>query len=205
MAYRYGQDRNQVMLFPQSIDQYVPDDHSVRAYDAFVDSLDFEQLGISLDAHKVGNSQYDPRSMLKLLLYGYSYGVRSSRKLEREVYNSLSFIWLIKNLKPDHKTIAEFRRKNKKALKRALKLCARLCLKLDLIDGNTLFVDSTKVRANAGKTHQHLKSWYKQQLNQVDQRISHILTECEHIDKDEAQLDSMVKMPKELTQNKRLK
>jgi len=205
MAYRYGQDRNQTMLFPQSIDQYVPDNHSVRAYDAFVDSLDFEQLGISLDAHKVGNSQYDPRCMLKLLLYGYSYGVRSSRKLEREVYNNLSFIWLIKNLKPDHKTIAEFRRKNKKALKGALKLCARLCLKLDLIDGNTLFVDSTKVRANAGKAHQHLKSWYKQQLNQVDQRINHILTECDRIDKDEAQLDSMVKLPKELTQNKRLK
>jgi hypothetical protein len=134
-----------------------------------------------------------------------SYGIRSSRKLEREVYNNLSFLWLIKNLKPDHKTIAEFRRKNKKALKRALKLCARLCLKLDLIDGNTLFVDSTKIRANAGKAHQHLKSWYKQQLNQVDQRINHILTECDRIDKDEAQLDSMVKMPKELTQNKRLK
>jgi len=57
MAYRYGQDRNQMLFFPQSIDQYVAEDHPVRAYDAFVDTLDFEQLGIELDARKVGNSQ----------------------------------------------------------------------------------------------------------------------------------------------------
>jgi transposase len=84
-------------------------------------------LGISLDERKVGNSQYDPRSMLKLLLYGYSYGVRSSRKLEREVHNNLSFIWLMRQLKPDHKTIAEFRRRNKGAIRKALGLCARVC------------------------------------------------------------------------------
>lgn len=205
MAYRYGQDRNQMMLFPQSIDQYVPDDHPVRAYDAFVDTLDFKQLGISINNRKVGNSQYDPRAMLKLLLYGYSYGIRSSRKLEREVHNNLSFIWLMKNLKPDHKTIAEFRRRNKAALKNSLKLCAQLCIKLDLISGNTLFVDSTKVRANAGKAHQHKKKWYQKQLVQVDQRINQILDECDCVDADEAQLNSMVKMPKELAKSKKLK
>lgn len=205
MAYRYGQDRKQMMLFPQSIDQYIDPDHPVRAYDAFVDSLDFKQLGIELDENKVGNSQYDPHSMLKLLLYGYSYGVRSSRKLEREACNNLSFIWLIKNLKPDHKTIAEFRRKNKAALQKSLKLCARLCLKLKLIEGNTLFVDSTKVRANAGKKNQHKKSWYKQQLNQVEHRISRILAECEKVDNSEAHLGSMVKMPEELAESQRLK
>ena len=205
MAYRYGQDRQQMMLFPQSIDQYVLDDHPVRAYDAFVDTLDFKQLGITINTRKVGNSQYDPRAMLKLLLYGYSYGIRSSRKLEREVYNNLSFIWLMKNLKPDHKTIAEFRRKNKAALKRSLKLCAQLCIKLELISGNTLFVDSTKVRANAGKSHQHKKKWYQEQLAKVDQRINQILDECECVDADEAQLNSMVKMPKELAKSKKLK
>jgi len=122
MAYRYGDDRKQVMLFPESIDQYISSDHPVRAYDVFVDALDFSELDIALDERKVGNSAYDPRLMLKLLLYGYSYGIKSSRKLEREVHNNLSFIWLMKNLKPDHKTIAEFRRHNKAALKKAFKL-----------------------------------------------------------------------------------
>ena len=205
MAYRYGDDRNQMILFPETIDQYVSDDHPVRAYDAFVDKLDFTQLGIQLDDRQVGNSSYDPRLMLKLLLYGYSYGVKSSRKLEREVHNNISFIWLMKNLKPDHKTIAEFRRTNKGALKNALKLCARLCIKLDLIQGNILFVDSTKIWADAGKSHQHQKKWYQKQLKKVDRTIEQILADCERIDQREAQQESLVKMPKELKDHQRLK
>ena len=205
MAYRYGDDRKQMMLFPESIDQYIAPDHPVRAYDAFVDALDFCELGISLDERKVGNSAYDPRLMLKLLLYGYSYGVKSSRKLEREVHNNLSFIWLMKNLKPDHKTIAEFRRHNKAALRKAFKLCARLCLKLGLIQGNVLFVDSTKIRANAGKAHQHNKKWYQKQLVKVDRRIAKLLGECDQIDQDEAHQGSLVAMPKALRAEQHLK
>jgi transposase len=205
MAYRYGDDRKQIVLFPQSVDQYVSEEHPVRAYDTFVDFLDFDELGIDLDPRKVGNSQYEPRLMLKLLLFGYSYGIKSSRKLERETYNNIAFIWLMKNLKPDHKTIAEFRRKNKKAVKKALKLCARLCLKLDLIDGNILFVDGTKIHANAGKKQQHKKNWYQKQLNEVDQRINQLLAECEQVDQTEADQGSWAKMPKELGQQQRLK
>ena len=205
MAYRYGQDRNQMLLFPQSIDQYVTEEHPVRAYDAFVDTLDFDQLGIELDAHKVGNSEYDPRLMLKLLLYSYSYGIKGSRKIERATHDNIAFIWLMKNLKPDHKTIAEFRRKNKKALRGALKLCARVCLKMDLIQGNVLFVDSTKLRAAAGKKHQHRKKWYQKQLQVVEQRINDLLAECERIDQHQADQGSWVKMPKELAQQKQLK
>src|SRR5208337_5443237 len=149
-------------------DQYVSQENPVRAYDAFVEALDFKDLGIDIDDRKVGNSEYDPRTMLKLLLYGYSYGVKSSRKLEREVHNNLSFIWLMRQLKPDHKTIAEFRRKNKEALKKALSLCARLCLNLGLIEGNVLFVDSTKLRASAGKANLHKKKWYQHKLKEVN-------------------------------------
>lgn len=205
MAYRYGDDRKQRILFPESIDQYVSQEHPVRAYDAFVDALDLTKLGIRIDKHKVGNSQYDPRLMLKLLLYGYSYGVKSSRKLERELHNNLSFIWLMKNLKPDHKTIAEFRRKNKAALKNALKLCARLCLKLDLIQGNILFVDSTKIWANAGKAHQHDKDWYQKKLEEVDQRINKLLIECEQVDQNEAHSGSLVKMAQEFKNQQHLR
>ena len=183
MAYRHGTDRRQMMVLPPTLDQYVSQDHPVRAYDAFVDALDFSEVGIELDDRKVGNSEYDPRCMLKLLLYGYSYGVNSSRKLEREVHNNLSFIWLMKQLKPDHKTIAEFRRRNKEGLRKALKLCARLCLNLGLIEGNILFVDSTKLRANAGKGNLHKKKWYEDQLKEIDQRIQQILNQCEQIDK----------------------
>jgi len=75
MAYRYG-NREQFGLFPQSIEDYVGKEDPVRAYDAFVESLDFTELGIDIDEHQIGNSEYDPRAMLKLLVYGYSYGIK---------------------------------------------------------------------------------------------------------------------------------
>ena len=205
MAYRYGESRGQMMMLPPTLDQYVSGENPVRAFDAFVDALNLKDLGIDLDDRKVGNSEYDPRAMLKLLLYGYSYGVKSSRKLEREVHNNLSFIWLMKQLKPDHKTIAEFRRKNKKSLKKALSLCAKLCLKLGLVEGNVLFVDGTKLRANAGKANLHGEKWYRDQLEQIDKRIQHLLDECEQVDKNESECGSFVVMPKELSEAKKLK
>lgn len=204
MAYRHG-NRKQMTLLPNCIEEYVQGDAPVRAYDAFVDALDFKELGIDLDSRRVGNSQYDPKAMLKLLVYGYSYGVKSSRKLEREVYNNLSFIWLMGGLKPDHKTIAEFRRKNKKALKKVLKQCVRLCIKLDLIAGNVLFVDGTKIRANAGRNKTHGKEWYEKNLSKITQRIDMLLSECEKVDRQEESQASFVSMNKELAQSKRLK
>ena len=204
MAYRYG-NRYQMTMFPQSIEKYVPEDAPVRAYDAFVEALDFSELGIDINPYKVGNSEYDPKAMLKLLVYGYSYGVKSSRKLERETHNNLSFIWLMGGRKPDHKTIAEFRRKNKKALQKVLRQCARLCIKLDLIAGNVLFVDGTKIRANAARAKTHEKAWYEKQLQEVDQRIEQLLNECEAIDQQEQELGNFVSMDKELTKAENLK
>jgi len=204
MAYRYG-DRQQRMLFPQSIDEYIPADAPVRAYDVIADSLDFDALGIEVDPHKVGSPPYDPRAMLKLLLYGYSYGVRSSRKLERETYYNLSFIWLMGGLKPDHKTIAEFRRMNKAALKKVFKQCARLCIDLGLIEGNTLFVDGSKVRANASINNSWTKQKCLNRLKKIDDRIDKILSECESVDHAERDNPSMVHMKKELSDNETLK
>ena len=204
MAYRYG-NRYQKALLPQSIEKYVPVDSPVRAYDAFVEALDFSELGIATNPYKVGNSEYDPKAMLKLLVYGYSYGIKSSRKLERETHNNLSFIWLMGGLKPDHKTIAEFRRTHKRALEKVLKQCARLCIKLDLIAGNVIFVDGSKVRANAGRAKTHEKSWYEKRLKEVDRRIEEILNECEAIDRQEEHLGSFVSMDKELATAEKLK
>ena len=114
-----------------------------------------------------------------------SYGTRSSRKLERETYHNISFIWLMGGLKPDHKTIAEFRRKNKKTLQKVLKQCTRMCIKLNLVAGNVLFVDGTKIRANASCSRTHEKAWYEEQLKDIDQRIETLLQECEAVDQQE--------------------
>jgi transposase len=148
MAHRRG-NRHQMIFLPNCIEDYVTKEDPVRAYDAFVDALDFRTIGIDTNAHLGGNPQYDPRTMLKLLIFGYSYGVTSSRKLERQTHHNLAFIWLMGGLKPDHKTIAEFRRKNKISIQKVLKQCARMCIKLDLIAGNVLFVDGTKAMQNS--------------------------------------------------------
>jgi transposase len=204
MAYRYG-DRYQMTLFPRSIEEYILNDHPVRVYDAFVEALDFNALGIEIDPCQVGNSEYDPKAMLKLLAYGYSYGIKSSRKLERETHYNFSFIWLMGGLKPDHKTIAEFRRKNKKPLKAVLKQCAQICIKLDLIAGNALFVDGTKIRANAARAKTHDQAYYEQHLSEIDGRIEQLVKECEQIDQIEEGQKSWVEMDHELTQKKQLK
>jgi len=204
MAYRYG-DRFQLGLFPRSIEEYVAPSDPVRAYDAFVEALDFNALGIEIDPNQVGNSEYDPKAMLKLFVYGYSYGTKTTRKLERETYHNLSFIWLMGGLKPDHKTIAEFRRKNKGALKKVLKQCARMCLKLDLIAGNVLFVDGTKIRANAARAQTHDQAYYEQHLSEIDRHIEQLVEECEKIDEMEEGQKSWVEMEHELTQQQQLK
>jgi len=204
MAYRYG-SRHQIELFPQTIEEYVSPDDPVRVYDAFVETINCSELGLVLDAHKVGCPEYNPKVMLKLLLYGYSYGFRSSRKLERALYHNVSFIWLMGGLKPDHKTIAEFRRKNKAVLKDVLKTCARLCIRLGLIAGNTLFVDSTRVRANASIKNAWTKEKCERALEKIDARIEAILSECDTIDEYEQDQDSLVKMKKELKDKKVLK
>ena len=204
MAYRYG-NRHQMELLPKSIEEYVKDDDPVRVYDAFVEALDFNKLKLHLDSHKVGSPEYYPKAMLKLLTYGYSYGFRSSRKLERAIYHNVSFMWLMGGLKPDHKTIAEFRRKNKASIKNVLKACARLCIKLNLIAGNTFFVDGSKVRANASIKNTWTKEKCERALGKIDTRIEAILSECDAVDEYEQNQDSLVKMEKELKNKKVLK
>jgi Transposase domain (DUF772)/Transposase DDE domain len=127
----------------------------------------------------------------------YHYGVCSSRKLERECHHNLSFLWLRGGLKPDHKTIAEFRRRNKSALQKVIQQCARSCIKLELIAGNVLFVDGTKMRANASIKHSWTKERAQKVLAQLDGRIRELLTECEAVDQQEQQDGSWVRLNEE--------
>ena len=150
MAYITG-DRNQIELLPAAVEDYISKDDPVRVYDAFIESLDFNKLEIAIDPYKSGAREYYPKTILKILVYGYSYGIRSSRKLERACYHNLSFIWLAGNVKPDYRTIARFRKENKESIKKVLKQCVELCIKLNLIEGNILFLDGSKFKKSGIK------------------------------------------------------
>jgi len=203
MAYIKG-NRTQLTLLPQAVDDFIAKDDPVRAYDAFVEALDFDALGLVIDESQPGANPYWPKAMLKLLIYGYTYGIRSSRKLERACHHNLTFIWLTEDMKPDYRTIARFRIANKDIVKNVLRQCARMCLKLGLIEGNTLFVDGTKIKANASLKN----TWSKERLQkyevEITETIERILAECEAVDNAEANAGSLIKLKEELADHKTL-
>jgi transposase len=204
MAYRKG-NRDQLSMLPAAIDDYVPSNDPVRVYDAVIEAMNVTDLGLVIDSNRVGNSAYEPKTMLKLLVYGYSYGWKSSRKLERATCHNLSFIWLMGGLKPDHKTIANFRKNNLQTIKRVLKQTARICLQLDLINGNCLFLDGSKIRGSASINQTKSRKKWENNLEAVDKRIEELLTECEQVDRQEEEQSSYVKISKELEDQQKLK
>ena len=120
--YIKGQNRNQLVLFPTKIDEVIGYDNEVRVIDAFVDMMDLEKKGFKRAVpNKKGTNSFDPRDMLKLFLYGYKNKIRSSRKLEKLCETNIEVMWLMKNLKPDFRTISDFRKENAKVLKEVFK------------------------------------------------------------------------------------
>lgn len=113
MHYISGIDRSQTLLLPENIEDYVGQNNPVRFIDAFVDGLDLAALGfVRATQKRTGRPSYDPADLLKLYVYGYLNRIRSSRNLEQETHRNLEVIWLMRKLRPDFKTIADFRRDN---------------------------------------------------------------------------------------------
>ena len=125
MEYQQGQDRSQLTLYSSCFDDMAGQENTVRAIDAFVDSLDLSELGFKTLASQ-GRPPYNPADLLKLYRYGYMNRMRSSRVLELECNRNIELIWLLKNLKPDHNTIARFRKDNPKAIKRVFRATVAL-------------------------------------------------------------------------------
>jgi transposase len=186
MGYKAGADREQQILFPETLDEYVSPDNPVRFIDAFVAKLDMAQLGFerSVPARE-GAPGYDPRDLLKLFIYGYLNKTRSSRRLERETHRNLEVIWLMRRLRPDHKAIAEFRRKHPKALKQVSKEFVLLCRKLDLFSAQLVFIDGSKFRAVNGKDRNFTVPKLQILLARIDAHIEQYLAAVEAEDAQE--------------------
>lgn len=202
MAFKFG-DREQQTFFPPVIDDYVSSQDPVRVYNAFVDALDFHQLGISL-IPKAGAQAYEPVRMLKLIIYSYSYGLRSARLIERACYHNLSYIWLMGNLKPDYRTIARFRSEHKDAIKKVLKQCVRMCVNMGLVDGNTLFIDGSKFRAAASLHNTLSPEQIEKELKKAEDSIERLINECERKDQEENGRPSLLETQEKITSQERL-
>ena len=154
MRYMTGTPRSQSLLLPERVDDYVGPNNPVRFIDAFVDGLDLAAAGFARAKPKpTGRPGYDPADLLKLYIYGYLNRVRSSRRLEAETHRNLEVIWLMRHLKPDFKTIADFRKDNRSAFRDVFRQFVRLCRDLDLFGRELLAVDGTRIKAvnNGGK------------------------------------------------------
>jgi len=183
MGYIEGQDRNQIIMFPESIDEYISDDNSVRVIDAYVEQLDMEKLGFQrTTAPVMGRPPYSPKDLLKLYLYGYLNRVRSSRRLEHEAIRNIEVIWLLKKLKPDFKTIADFRKDNKKALKAVFRDFTKLCDEWNLFGKELVAIDGSKFRASNSKMNNYSAKKLERHIKYIDEKIENYMRELDEGD-----------------------
>ncbi|MCL6220658.1 IS1182 family transposase [Zunongwangia pacifica] len=170
MEYQQGQDREQLSLYATCLDDMIPQDNSVRLIDQFVNLLDLSQMGFQTIATQ-GRPPYDPADLLKLFIYGYMNQMRSSRRLEKEAYRNIEVIWLIKNLKPDHNTIARFRKENPKAIRKVFRQSVAIARNFNLIGGTLIAGDSTKLRAQNSKKNNYNKKKIQRHLEYIDKKL----------------------------------
>jgi len=170
-TFKSGESREQASLLPARIEDYVGPDNPVRAIESFVGALELAKLGFhhaDRGAEEAGQPPYDPADLLKLYLYGYIHQVRSSRRLEREACRNLELIWLLKNLKPGYRTIANFRKENWAALKAVNRSFVLLMRELGLVGGAVVAIDGSFFHGDASKASIFTRKRLKEQIAKLD-------------------------------------
>src|SRR5215470_12108715 len=180
MSYIEGESRNQVLLFPEILDDCISQDNVVRFLDVFVDGLRLEELGFGHSVPAVtGRPPYDPRDLLKLYLYGYLNEVRSSRRLERECSRNIEVMWLLRRLAPDFKTIADFRRDNGAAIVGTCRALVLFCRDQGLFAARLVALDGSKFRAAASVKRIMGRREIAEEAARIDQRIAGYLADLD--------------------------
>jgi transposase len=180
------ESREQLRIEAYNFDEMIAEDNPVRAIDAIVDGMEIATIGFKYSETKpTGRKPYDPKDMFKLYAYSYFNGIRSSRKIERESHRNIELMWLIGELKPDHKTIANFRKDNKKAIKAAFRRFTMICDELGLISKEIVAVDGSKFRACNGRMRYHSKGKIAEKLHHHQESIEKYMNLLEQCDNEE--------------------
>src|SRR5277367_2129006 len=183
MSYIRGADRGQAALLPAMIEDYVAADAPVRVIDAFVNGLDLSGLGFGRSVPApTGRPPYDPRDLLKLYIWGYFNEVRSSRRLERECRRNVEAMWLLRQLSPDFKTIADFRRDNGVAIIGACRAFVMLCRDAGLFTARLIALDGSKFRAVASGKRIMGRREIAEEAVRLDRRIAGYLAGLDKAD-----------------------
>jgi transposase len=179
-------DRNQRTFLRESLDESVSADHPVRVYDFILSQHDWSEWESEYPGG--GRPAYPPDAMCKLLVYGYSRGIRSSRQLEYACINNRDFIWLMSGRTPDHDTIADFRRVNIRSFKSIFRTSVAACIEAGLADLKRVAVDGTRVEANNSRKRTGTMSELGLKLGAIDEKIEKMLQEAEEEDRREDDL-----------------
>ncbi len=176
MTHITGHDRSQTLLLPESLDDYIGPENPVRFIEAFVDGLDLAAAGFArVQSKETGRPGYAPADLLKLYIYGYLNRVRSSRRLEAETHRNIEVIWLLRHLKPDFKTIADFRRDNRYAFRPVFRQFVLLCRQLDLFGRELLAVDGTRIKAVNNKDRNFTRASLTEFIKLADAKLGDYL------------------------------
>ncbi|MDQ8737917.1 IS1182 family transposase [Paenibacillus sp. LHD-38] len=190
MSFIEGEDRHQIHLLPNTLDDFVEEENPVRVIDAYVDSLTLEELGFQVySGSKAGQKPYRREELLKLYLYCYMNGIRSSRKMETETKRNIELMWLIGKLQPDHGTLSAFMKCNQTAIKKLFKEFTLLLKGFGLIDGRLVAIDGTKLKADCSKKKHFNDNIISKKLEHIDEKIDaylrDFLTQDNHLKKQE--------------------
>lgn len=187
MGYIEGEDRKQTVLFPEVLDDYIREENPVRFIDVFVEGLNLSELGfLKAIPKETGRPPYDPGDLLRLYVYGYLNRTRSSRQLEREAGRNVELMWLMRKLRPDFKTIADFRKDNAQGIKKICREFTLWCKRLELFGGELVAIDGSKFRAVNSSKRNFTEKKLRRMLKELDGKIDQYLKALDRQDQQEA-------------------
>src|SRR5882672_8465607 len=181
-----GSDRSQTTLFPECLDDWIDEDNPVRVIDAFVDALDLGGLGFDgVVPEATGRPSYHPSVLLKLYIYGYLNRVQSSRRLEREAGRNVEVMWLTGRLAPDHKTIADFRKDNGRAIRQVCARFVALCRTAGLFTQASVAIDGSKFKAVNNRDKNFTRAKMERRVAQIEESVARYLQQLDTADRQE--------------------
>jgi transposase len=179
-----GEERSQVTLLPECLDDYIAEDNPVRVVDAYVEELDLQELGFEgADPALTGRPGYHPAVLLKIYIYGYLNRIQSSRRLEREAQRNVELMWLTGRLAPDFKTIADFRRDNGAGIRNACRRFMVLCRDLKLFSQALVAIDGSKFKAVNSRDRNFTPGKIDKRQQQIEESIQRYLNALETADR----------------------
>ena len=181
-----GTDRAQSTLFPECLEDWIDEDNPVRVIDIFVEELDLGELGFSgVDPEVTGRPSYHPSVLLKLYIYGYLNRVQSSRRLEREALRNVEVMWLVGRLAPDHKTIADFRKDNGRAIRQVCARFVALCRVMGLLTEASVVIDGSKFKAVNNRDKNFTRAKMERRMAQIEESVARYLQQLDTADRQE--------------------